>query len=289
MQAKARSLVVLLSALAACGCADLKGVKKFSEDTTTLTGTVAVLIQDTGDSCRRRLTTDVTIRKLSAEDLKTRQAGCDDLGKAASAIGDLNNVDLAYAKALGALADDKLVVYTAEVGEVKTSVAQLKDGSDKPYVDSSKLDAAGSLADLVLKAFTESYRQRQISNMLNAHDDLAKQADVLKLFIQRGYLPTLKNENDNLESALLDLERFYGKTEPLRAGELKNDFEQMQKKLADRKTGAEGAVKALDKMVQTHQKLRDEANDWKSQELLDLLDGYGKQITDVRKKLRAAF
>ncbi len=284
-----RTAVAATIVLFVSDCADLKAVRKFSDDTTTLTGAVALLIQDSPESCRRRLAGDTVIRNLAGPDQERAKQACDEVAKAVAAIADLNNVTLAYAKALGALADDKLAVYSADLRAVKASAALLKDGADKPYIDKSKLDAAGSLADLILKAFTEGYRQREIAKMLTKHDDLAKQADFLKRFISRGYVQFLTNEEGNLESTSDYLTKTYGKTEPLRARELKRDLGQLQQKLADRKKGAQGTLKALDDMVAAHQKLREDVDNLSPKELLDLLDNYGKSISDVRKSLQAAF
>lgn len=281
-------LAFMFTVLAAGGCADLKAVKKFSDDTTTLGGAVALIVQDTPETCRRRLAFDTVIRELSADRQAAGKNVCDDIAKSASAMGDLNAATIGYAKALASLADDKVAVYTSELDGIKASVAQLKDDADKPYVDKEKADAAASLADLILKAFTEGYRQSKIREMLGAHDDLARQAEVFKRFIDRGYLGFLTNEEQNVDGLLLDLGK-YAKSEPLRARELSRDLTQHKERLKERREGAQGTRKALDEMVTSHKKLRDNASDLTSKDVFEALDAYASAIKDVRKKFQAAF
>lgn len=268
-----------------CGCANLATVKQFSTDTLTLTDALDLIVKDGGASCLRRLSLDAPIRGYNDEKRKEQAAVCDALKQDSAAFLVLNNTTRAYGQVLGQLADNKLVTFSAEVSGVQGAISTLQNSG----VDASQLNGASAIANLVLHAATDAYRQREIKRVLDHHDDLVQLAGVLQTYLQRAYLPALDNEAGNLENLHDLLTERYLKIEPLRSRELLEILLQQRASLAERTNTAHSALAALSKMLETHQQLRQNADPLDNKDLAQFLNDYGKQIQNVRTQINAAF
>lgn len=267
------------------GCTNLASVKQFSSDTLTLTDSLDLIVRDSGASCLRRLSLDVPIHGYSDAKRRELAAICDDLKQNADAIEVLNTTTRAYGKVLGELADNKLVTFSAEVSGVQGAIAKLQNSG----IDSSQLNGAAAIADLVLHAATDAYRQREIKRVLAHHDELVQLAGVLQTFIQRAYLPMLNSESDNLDTLHDLLTDRYLKNEPLRARELLETLQQQRTTLAARKTATETTLGAIGKMLESHQQLLKNAEHLDNKQLAQFLNDYGKQIQNVRSQINYYF
>ena len=281
--------IILIITLAITGCADLSAVKKFSADTITLADSIDRIAIDTSASCLRRLALDVPVKGLSQETRQLYADVCSQLKQSSELFIDLNRTTRAYGRVLGQLADNKLVSHNAEIDGAKGAIATIKSSAGQPYFEAAQLDAVGSLADVVLRATTDAYRQREIRRVLDHHDDLVKLATLLQTFISRAYLPTLANEEGNLDSLEEIITDRHIRSEPLRARELLELLTQQRVNLADRKKAANDTLDAITKMVETHKQLLQNADKPDDKLLIQLLNDYAKQIRDVRKQIQSSF
>lgn len=285
---------LLATILAGCASAnfpaDLPAVSSFSTDTVALADSVDRIAQDTGNSCLRRLALDVPIKGISDENRSKYADVCDQLKQASRLFVELNGTTRAYGRLLGQLADNKLVVFAPEITGVKSAVSQIQS-SGSPYFESARLNAAESLADVVLRAASDAYRQKEIKRVLDHHDDLVQLATLLQTYIKRAYLPVLDNEEGNIDGMeeILTVKYLESNLEPLRARELREDLKQQKANLADRRKAALAALDALSNMVQTHSQLLQDYGKKDDKLLIRMLNDYGKQILDVGKQIRAAF
>lgn len=284
-----KSSVMLIVALGISGCASLPDVRNFSADTITLADSIDLIAQDTSASCLRRLSLDVPIRGIADERRKTYLDVCNQLKQASGLLTDLNGTMRAYGRVLGQLADNKRVSLDAEIAGAKSAIATLNNQTDNPYFDTAQLNAVGSLADAVLRAATDTDRQREIRRVLDHHDDLAQLATVLQTFINRAYLPVLANEEGNLGSLEEILNDRHIRTEPLRARELLELLKQQRVNLAERKKTAGDVLNAITKMIEAHASLLQNADKLDDKELVQLLADYGRKIQDVSKQIRTSF
>lgn len=279
--------VILIFTLAMTGCASLPSVKSFSANTIALADSINLIAQDTSASCLRRLALDVPIKGLSQELRLSYADVCSQLKQASGLLIDLNGTTSAYGRVLGQLADDKLVSFDAEIEDAKGAIIKLK--SSHSYFDAAQLDAVGSLADVVLRATTDGWRQKEIRQVLDHHDDLVQLAGVLQTFINHAYLPVLANEAGNLDGLEEILNDRHIRTEPLRARELLELLKQQRINLAERKKTANDALNAITKMVEVHASLLKNANKLDDKELIQLMGDYGRKIRDVRKQIQSSF
>lgn len=279
--------ILLIVSLAITGCAELPAVKNFSANTIALAGSIDRIAEDTSASCFRRLSLDIPIKGISIEKRNQYADVCDQLKQSSDLFIDLNSTTRGYAQVLGQLADNKLVIFDADVAGVKNAIAKLESSTGQVYFNAAQLNAVGSLADVVLRAATDAYRQQEIRRLLEHHEDFVQLAAVLQTFIRRAYLPTLANEEGNLGSLEEILNDKYINLEPLRARELLELLKQQRVNLAGRKKAANDALIGIEKMVEVHRQLLQSADN--SKLLIGLLKDYGLQIQDVRKQINASF
>ena len=280
-------MLVLISGVS--GCSNLASVRTFAKDTEALSSSVNQLANETGASCTRRLTNDVAIRGLTGTQRESAMTVCDDLKKSGALINTVNLILTEYAKALADLSDDKLVTYSAQLDGAKSTLAALKDSGNQPYIEKAKLDGSFSLIDIVLKASTDAYRQREIRKLLERHAEVKQVAEFLQIFIKRGYLGTIQNEAENIESIQFDLKTEFLKREPIRAREKIEELEQTRQKLVERQKAATEAINGLSAMVKTHEELLKYAEHLDAKELIAATKEYGQQVYKVQKQLQAAF
>lgn len=285
-----RTIAILMVALAMTGCANLPAVGSFSTNTIELADSVDRIAQDTSASCLRRLALDVPIKGIGDDKRQQYADACSQLKQSSDLFIELNATTRAYGRVLGQLADNKLVSFDSEVDSVKGAISKIRNGAS-PYYGPAQLNAVGSLADVVLRAATDAYRQREIRRMLDHHEDLVQLASVLSAFITRGYLPVLSNEAGNLDSLEEILnDRFIStKLEPLRARELLELLRQQRANLAERKKAAGDALNAIARMVEVHSQLVQNADKLDDKTLIELVRDYGRRIRDVRKQIQSSF
>ncbi len=282
-----RNIIILISALTLAGCASLPAVRDFSASTITLADSVDKIAEDTSASCQRRLTLDVIIRGVTIDQRKDYAAVCAELKHSADLFIDLNRITRAYGMMLGQLADDKLVSFQSEINTARVAIGQLKTVSNN--VEPTQLDAAASLTELILKASTDGYRQRQIKRVLNLHGDLTEFAAILSQYIKRAYLPTLASEADNLDSLAEILEFQHIKSEPLRSRELLEVLQQQHIQLTDRKKSADATLDAIKQMLDAHDSLQRNADKLNDRQLAVLLKDYVRQMMRVKKQIETSY
>ena len=279
--------ILLIVSLAITGCAELPAVRNFSANTLDLAGSIDRIAKDTSASCFRRLSLDVPIKGISEEKRNQYADVCEQLKQSSDLFIDLNSTTRGYAQVLGQLADNKLVIFDNDVAGVKNAIAKLESTTGPAYFNAAQLNAVGSLADVVLRAATDAYRQQEIRRLLEHHEDFVQLAAVLQTFIRRAYLPTLANEEGNLGSLEEILTDKYINLEPLRARELLELLKQQRVNLAGRKKAANDALTGIAKMVEVHRQLLQSPDN--SKLLIGLLKDYGLQIQNVRKQINASF
>lgn len=282
-------LIILFATLIVSGCSTLPAVKSFSADTVTLADSIDLIAQDTSASCLRRLALDSPIKGLSQETRLAYANTCTQLKQATELFIALNGTTRAYGTVLGQLADNKLVSFGSEIDKVKNAVAKIQNGASSPYFDAAQLNGVSSIADLVMHAATDAYRQKELKRVLNHHEELAQLAGELQYFIERAYLPTLANEAGNLDSLAETLTDRHLKSEPLRTRELLELLQQQRTSLADRKQAAVATLAAIGKMLETHRQLQQNADRLDSRELAQFLSDYGKQIQQLTEQIKSSF
>lgn len=278
----------IILAVALSGCASLPEIGRFSSDTVALADSVDLIAQDTSASCMRRLSLDIPVKGLTEENRKPYADICGQLKRASALFIDINGITHAYANTLGRLADDKLVSYDAEIAGAVDAIAKIKNQAGSPYFETSQLNAAGSLADVVLRATTEAYRRKEIKRVLDHHEDLVQLAGVLETYIRRAYLPVLSNELGNLDSLEEILERRVT-TEPLRARELLESIKQQRINLAERNKTANEALDAIGRMVEMHALILANTDKLDRREFARLMTEYGRRIRNVRQQIQSSF
>lgn len=280
-----RMTIGFIALITLSGCTSLPEVNRFSSETIALADAIDQIAQDTSASCLRRLALDVPVKGLTELQRQSYAQICSQLKQASDTFIDLNGTTRAYARVLGQLADDKLVLFDSEIAGAKDALARLESTQDVSHFNAAQLDAVSALANLVVKATTDAYRRKQIKQILDHHDDLAQLATLLRTFINRAYLPALENEQSNLDSLEEILKDRYIASEPLRAREMLESLTQRRAALSDRRKTANDVLTAITKMLEVHAALQKKPD----KALVGLLNEYGRQIRHVKNLIHTSF
>ena len=128
----------------------------------------------------------VVLNMLTADE-KTRP-------EQAKSIDGLNAVLVDYMKALGALADDKLVQTSTDTKAVTDGLTNLQKAKPNLGITAAQISAIGDLSTLLADAATSIYRQEKLTDVIG-RGEAPFQALVAaeKLIIGRAVIPDLNN------------------------------------------------------------------------------------------------
>lgn len=285
--------MLLLGVMAAAlisGCAtNLEGVRRFASDTDALVGGVNTQLAYLPVSCEHRSSLVELIHGNDAEISRQTRSVCDDLAVSARAAASMTKGVDAYAKALGALAQDSLVTYSSELDGLASSLRGLKKGDSTPIVSPDQADALGKLTKLVLDAATKGMRQRELKAMFAEHDSLAIILNQLAAMMELDYVVALQLEQREYATKLVTLKRVYGDKEPIRVRELERVFTAAGRQAEERIAAARTSAQALRDLVAAHARLGENAGKLDRIDQLKEVNRFRKQMVDVREALAKAF
>ncbi|MBI4996740.1 MAG: hypothetical protein HZC22_07555 [Rhodocyclales bacterium] len=280
----------VLAAALVSGCAtNLEGVRRFASDTDALVGGVNTQLAYLPVSCEHRSSLVELIHGSDAEISRQTRSVCDDLAVSARAAASMTLGVDAYAKALGALAQDGLATYTSELDGLATSLKGLHKGDSTPVVSADQAEALGKLTRLVLEAATKGMRQRELKTMLAEHESLAVILNQLAAMMELDYVVALQLEQREYATKLVTLKRVYGDKEPIRVRELERIFTASGRQIDARIAAARASAQALHDLVAAHARLRENADRLERVDQIKEVNRYRKQMVDVREALARAF
>lgn len=283
-------LLGMMAAALVSGCAtNLEGVRRFASDTDVLVGGVNTQLAYLPVSCEHRLSLAELIHGNDADISRQTRSTCNDLTVSARAAGSMTKGVDAYAKALGALAQDSLVTYSSELDGLAASLKGLKKGDSTPVVSPDQADALGKLTRLVLEAATKGMRQRELKAMLAEHDSLTVVLNQLAAMMELEYVVALQLEQREYATKLVTLKRVYSDKEPIRVRELERIFTTAGRQAEERIAAARTSVQALRDLVAAHAELGENADKLDRVDQLKEVNRFRKQMVDVREALAKAF
>ena len=272
--------VSLISALVVSGCVDLKAIRAFSE----ISSQAAGYTNFTNDYVR-------TIERQKTFQQEDQQGNLDTIIKEREAQRDvllaIHKEISAYLTALAKLSSDNIISYDHSLDEVSRKMETIKDEDGEQFFKKEEVDAFGGLARLLAKVSTDSYREKELKEIIeSSNKDFQVIIALLKRFMEIDYDGSLKNEKvavkmyykDLIENARLNPDQQAGIE--LLSTDRQNTIDRKRK-------AAESYVKILSKIGEGHQLLYDKRSQIESSRKLKVtIEGYEKEISGLFKAVK---
>lgn len=274
------------------GCANLSAVRSYADETKKLSEAFDPMLAASTSSCvdkfiRKKLITARNFDALAAEEDAT--ALCGTMADDNKIIADLNALLEQYADTLAALANEKLPAYKEELDGLKVSLGKVKlPGSQESLINTDKLAAISSLADLLSHVATQQRQKSAISDLLEHEEAITAITGALKDYSTLNYRAWLHDEKRELRVLRAALAEA-GKKEPLAANYLKTLLLSAERKIDGQEKSVDAFVKAVDELWKTHAELRLRLHSLNDKELLAQLENFATEVVKLRRQVQAAF
>ncbi|MBU1643160.1 hypothetical protein KKE54_07335 [bacterium] len=234
------------------GCVSMQAVKDYSSYSRATIESVNPVAKDFYGSC------------LRANSYKPFNAHsrCDSEQEASKAILSVASVLDAYGAALGALASDELVDYSADVNKLTDEVTKLK------AIDEKKIDAIGKLSTLIANAATSAYQQKEVVKFIQESDEsVGTVSDSLADLIETNYAQAISLELSAWEDAYKRVEKGARDATPLEWAAYSKAQWQQRSDLQTKLSATKSLAKSIRAIGQTHHKLKQDAENLTGKEV----------------------
>ena len=267
--------VALLSLLALLpGCVSMQAVKDYSSYSRSTVESVNPVAKDFYSSC---------LRANSYKPWKS-YSKCASEQEASKAIMKVAEVLDAYGAALGALASDELVDYSADVAKLTAEVKKLKNFDDK------KVYALGKLSSLIANAATSAYQQKEVVKFIQAGDDsVTTVSNGLADIVASNYSQAIKLELSAWEDGYKRAERAERNSKPIAWEAYSKAQWQTRADLESKRSAAQALAKGIRAIGETHAKLKQDAERITGKEVYASVRSYVDAIKPVIKEVQDAF
>lgn len=265
------AIVVLLSS-----CASMEAIQKYAAYTQSTIEGVRPIAKDFYTSC------------LRANSYKpfVNYSKCETEAKASKAILKIANVLDDYSIALSALATDEFVNYDTDINALTTEINNLKVSG----LDDKKVDAIGSLAKFVAKAATSAYQQKHIARFIKeSNESIVEVSNILSDLIEHNYSQVIKLEISAWELAYQGVERVARDKNPLEWESYSWKQWQNRAETEGKLIAAKNLAKSISEIGETHAKLKKDADNLTSKEVINFVQSFIKEVKPVIKEIQEAF
>ncbi|MGD0627196.1 MAG: hypothetical protein ABSB32_21150 [Thermodesulfobacteriota bacterium] len=264
---------LLIFALGVSGCVDLKAIRAFSE----ISSQAAAYTTFTDDYVR-------SIERQKSYQPEDQQENLEPIIKEREAQRDvwlaIHKEISAYMTALAKLSSDHIISYDNSLGEMSRKMETIKDENGKQFFKKEEVDAFGGLARLLAKAATDSYREKELKEIIeSSNKDFQVIIALLKRFMEMGYVESLKNEKVAVKKYYEDLIEA-AKLNPDQQAAIEFLSIDRQGAIDKKRKAAESYVKILNKIGEGHQLLYDKRSQIESsKKLMVTMKVYEKDIS----------
>ena len=261
-------------------CTNLAHIKQFSE-TSTETATFEQLVEDYVGYPDRVIRLQPESQKSALE--KTKQDRLDQK----EGLNALHQTMTNYMAALGKLAEDNIVSYDAELDSAAKTLRKSK------FVKMETVEASGEISKILFKAFTDLWRKRQLSKIIDqSNSNFQTLIDGLKFITEQGFLSSLDIEmavvDKVFNNSKMDLKhRTKDKQIPPEISLMLEEWKsENQNSIENKKKLIASYAEVLDKIGEGHQSLYDNRNDLSKKKLIAELKKYGKDMVEIYKSIQ---
>jgi hypothetical protein len=184
-------------ALVGSACVDPSAVRSFSALAPD-PSKVSVLTEAYADAPTKILDLDI-LHRLDAAALQSLEADKGIRQQQVTAINNLHAVLIDYMKALGSLADDKLVQTSTDAKDVTDGLTALQKADTKLGLTDNQINAVGSISTLLADLLTSVYREHKLADVIRrANAPFQTLIGTEQQIISRGVIPELNNVRERL-------------------------------------------------------------------------------------------
>ncbi len=270
----------------AAACVDTSAVKKFAAASAEAGDQFETLANDLPASCDRlHRYLALADSQITLDDIRSRsEESCVGYEALASRLAGANKVLVTYLKALGKLADDKLVVYDKRIGDFADALDETE------MFDAEKIEAVHGLTAVLANAAAGEWRRKELKKAIErANPDVQTLIEGLRDVISIDYPRLLDVEAETARHYYLGQIKEYGQGEPLTVTLVFDKWTEEDIAITDRRNVAAACVMILDKIARGHQELYDNRDDLSSKQIRDMLLEYTvileelvEDVTDLR-------
>lgn len=287
-----RILAPFVLALLSTGCTNLPAVRTYAGETRKLAAAFQPMLEGSTRACTENFVRKKLVSATSFDAEATAEAAkgiCGPIEEDNEAIAALNILLEEYADALAALADDKVVTYKKELGDLRTSLGKVKKpGTDTKLLDPDRLTAIASLADVLGRLATQSIQSSTIASLLGHEEAVAGVTFALADYARLNYRAYLSDARRDIAILRKDVAS-RADTEPLASRLLEAQLFLEARQVGERDKAVDELLKAIDRQQKAHTRLRATLHEKSDKEvLLDLLS-FADAVSELEGQLTKAF
>ena len=265
------AILLLLS-----GCADLKGIRQFSEISADSAGYTALSIDYVKTLERKKRFQEPSHYPELDEVIKRRK-------EQQPALLGLHKGVQEYMTAIGALAADELVSYNNALDSFSNNIKSAK------IIDDKGVDAFSALTKLIAKAATDAYRQDKLNQIIGeSNADFQILITSMSKIVGEDYVASLKNEADAVDQFYQEIIVIAENAPPQQASiELLKESQQVKKDAIEaKKQSCLAYAKLLKNIGKGHELLFQNREQLTAQQFLNTLQGYSNEIKALNKAIQ---
>jgi protoporphyrinogen oxidase len=256
-------------------CADLKSIRKFADISADSAGYTALSVDYVKSIEREKRYQEEKFHKDLDEKIKKRK-------EQQPALLGLHKGVEEYMKAIGALAADELVSYDKSIDSIAEDVKKTK------LVEDKVTDAFSAIIKIITKAATDAYRQRELNRIISeSNKDLQIVLTAMINIVELDFVSSLENEKVAIEKFYKEIVIVSEKAPPQQAS-IQLLRETWQKKQDEIETKEQSCIvysRTLKKIAEGHQLLFDNRDKLSSRQVLDLINNYSNDISNLLKSV----
>ncbi|MCR4289673.1 MAG: hypothetical protein NUV86_05365 [Candidatus Scalindua sp.] len=268
--------VSLAAAVLLSACADLKSIRKFADISADSAGYTSLSADYPKSIERQKRYQEEKYHAQLDKEFQRRKAQ-------QPALLALHKGVEEYMSALGALASDELISYDKSVDSLAGEIKKAK------LIDDTKADAFASLTKLIAKAATDSYRQRKLKQLIgDSNKDFQTVIGAMSDIVGQGFVSSLDNEEVAVDKYYKEIVTIADKAPPQQAAVelVKEKWRGKKDEVEAKKQACSIYVKTLKTIGQGHQLLFDNKDKLSTKQVLDSINSYGKEVSDLYKKIK---
>jgi hypothetical protein len=267
------AILLLLSA-----CADLKGIRQFSEVSADTAGYTALSIDYVKSIERQKRFQDQSHYADLDRIIKDRKQQQD-------ALLGLHRGVQEYMTAIGALAADELVSYDSALDSFSKNLKSAK----LPHLDDKSVNAFSALIKLIAKAASDAYRQKQLNLIISdSNIDFQTLISSMSDIVGLDYVSSLENEEAAVDKYYKKIIVIAENAPPQQASIqlLKESWQTKKDAIEVKKQSCALYAKSLKKIGEGHQLLYENLDKLTTKKFLDTLYGYKNEVEFLNKEIQ---
>lgn len=272
------SLLIIINSLA--GCVSMEAIQDYSTQSHEIIKSTNLLAKDFYTSCTR--SNNYKPYKLISN--------CQTEKNASSSIIKVSNILDTYSTALGAISSDELIDYSTDTSKLAAEIKTLKGTDNKQLVPDQKIDSIEKLSNLIAKAATDAYRQKETVKLIKSSNTAVVDiSNTLADLIDKNYAHTINIEISSWEKSYQKIEITERSKNPLEWEKYSESQWKKRAELEQKLSSAKSLSKSIRSIGETHNKLYKDAENITGKEIYASVRAFINEAKPAINDVQAAF